>query len=66
MKILFIKLISFYQIYLSFDRGMLSYFAPGGACKYAVTCSEYTKQMIQKYGVMRGLWLGIQRLWRCR
>ncbi|QQG43746.1 MAG: membrane protein insertion efficiency factor YidD [Candidatus Daviesbacteria bacterium] len=66
MKTLFIKLISFYQIFLSFDQGILSYFAPGGACRYPVSCSQYSKQMIQKYGVAKGLWLTVQRLWRCR
>ncbi len=65
MKSLFINLIIFYQTYLSFDRGLLAYFAPGGACKHEVTCSQFTKQMIQKYGVGKGLWLGVNRLWRC-
>ena len=65
MKNLFINLIIFYQTYLSFDRGLLAYFAPGGACKHEVTCSQFTKQMIQKYGVGKGLWLGVNRLWRC-
>lgn len=66
MKTLVINLISFYQLVLSFDRGILSYFAPGGVCKYEVHCSEFTKQMIKKHGVIKGLWLGMQRLWRCR
>lgn len=66
MKAFLINLISFYQKYLSFDRGLLAYFAPGGACRYEVSCSEYTKQMIQKYSVIKGFWLGVNRLWRCR
>lgn len=34
-------------------------------CKYYPTCSEYTKQAINKYGVIKGLWLGIIRIIKC-
>lgn len=66
MKRLTIKLIEFYQMFLSFDRGVLSVIAPGGACKYSPTCSEYTKQMVDKYGLLRGLYKGGQRVLSCR
>ncbi len=66
MKKLLINTIGFYQKYLSFDTGALAFFAPGGACKYEVRCSEYTKQMIQEYGSLRGLSLGLKRIWSCR
>ena len=35
------------------------------ACRFTPTCSEYTYQAVSKHGVMRGLWLGINRLLRC-
>lgn len=66
MQKLLISLINFYQTYLSFDRGILAILAPGGACKFEVRCSEYTKQMIAEYGVIKGLGFGVIRLWRCR
>ncbi len=66
MKKIVIKLISFYQIYLSFDRGVLAIFAPGGACKQSPTCSEYTKQMVEKYGILIGVYKGIRRVISCR
>lgn len=66
MKKLFINLISFYQIFLSFDHGLLSFLAPGGACKYPVSCSEYTKQAIMEYGVIRGGWMGLKRFGGCK
>lgn len=66
MKKILIKFIEFYQIFLSFDRGILAYFAPLGACKYSPTCSEHTKQMVEKYGIIRGLQLGIRRIISCR
>lgn len=66
MKRLLINILEFYQTYLSFDRGVLAIFAPGGACRYEVSCSEYTKQKIRELGVVRGTWLGIKRIWSCR
>ena len=35
-------------------------------CRFTPTCSEYTKQAINKYGAIKGLKLGIKRLLRCR
>lgn len=34
-------------------------------CRFYPTCSEYTKQAIQKHGVLKGSWLGIKRICRC-
>lgn len=66
MKNLFISLIEFYQAVLSFDKGLLSVFAPGGACKDNPSCSEYTKRAIKESGVVQGIWLGLKRIWRCK
>lgn len=66
MKYMVIKLIEFYQTFLSFDRGLLSVFAPGGACKHSPTCSEYTRQAVEKYGLIKGLGLGLRRIVSCR
>lgn len=42
----------------------ISKFTPP-VCRFTPTCSEYTKQAIIKYGVIKGLWLGIKRISRC-
>lgn len=63
---IFVALINFYQRYLSFDTGALRILTPNGACRYTPTCSEYTKQAIIKYGPLKGIGLGLQRIWRCR
>ncbi len=36
------------------------------ACRFTPTCSEYTKQAIEKYGVVRGIKMGLNRISRCR
>ena len=34
-------------------------------CKYHPSCSEYTKQAIEKYGVIKGCLLGAKRILKC-
>jgi uncharacterized protein len=35
------------------------------ACRYHPTCSEYMRQAVEEYGVLRGVWKGLRRLARC-
>ena len=34
-------------------------------CRFEPTCSVYTMHAVEKYGVLRGVWLGARRLARC-
>lgn len=34
-------------------------------CRFTPTCSEYMRQAIIKYGVLKGGWLGIKRISKC-
>ena len=60
MKKLLIWLITKYQKYVS--KWLKS---KNVNCKFYPTCSEYTKQAIQKYGVFKGCWLGLKRICKC-
>ena len=35
------------------------------ACRFRPTCSEYTMEAVEKFGVVRGLGKGLRRLLRC-
>lgn len=57
-------LITLYQRTLSPDHSWLRRVV-GGACRFTPTCSEYTKEAILKYGVIKGSWLGAKRISHC-
>ncbi len=52
-----VGLIEFYQVAISPRIG--------SHCKYTPTCSEYTKQAVDKYGIIKGSLLGIIRILKC-
>lgn len=56
LKKILLKLIQIYQ--------KISGLTPP-VCRFTPTCSEYTKQAIEKYGVAKGTWLGIKRVSKC-
>lgn len=35
------------------------------ACRFSPTCSEYTKEALIKFGLVKGLWKGAGRILRC-
>ncbi len=60
MKKVIVKIIEFYQKNIS-----LWFSSKNINCKFYPTCSEYTKQAINKYGSIKGIFLGIYRILRC-
>ncbi|MGQ9845353.1 MAG: membrane protein insertion efficiency factor YidD [Caldisericia bacterium] len=57
MKKLILILIKFYQKFIS------PMFPP--SCRFTPTCSQYTFEAVEKYGPIKGLYLGIKRILRC-
>jgi len=64
-KFLALKGIRLYQKTLSFDHGPLSFLYSEGFCRFKPTCSQYSYEAIEKYGTLKGGWLGFKRILRC-
>ena len=60
MKKILLKLLKFYKKNISPTLSV-----HGINCKYYPTCSEYMGQAIEKYGIIKGTFLGINRLLKC-
>ncbi|MCI5943476.1 MAG: membrane protein insertion efficiency factor YidD [Eubacterium sp.] len=58
MKTILIKIIQFYQKYLSPLKGRAT-------CIYTPTCSQYAIEALEKYGLIKGGLLAAWRILRC-
>jgi len=34
-------------------------------CRFTPTCSQYTYKVVLKFGLFKGVWLGVRRIARC-
>ena len=51
-------------LFLTFYQKISALF-PRQQCRFLPTCSTYTIEAVQKYGVLKGLKLGLKRILRC-
>ena len=56
LKKIILKLISIYRFF--------SKMTPP-TCRFEPTCSKYTYDCIEKFGILRGIYLGIKRVLKC-
>ncbi|MEQ3307689.1 membrane protein insertion efficiency factor YidD [Fusobacterium varium] len=57
MKKIILCMIRFYQKYISIFLGK--------NCRFIPTCSAYTYEAIERFGVIKGTCLGIKRIVKC-
>jgi putative membrane protein insertion efficiency factor len=57
LKNIFILPVRFYQ-------KCISPFTPP-SCRFQPSCSQYMVDSIQEWGVVKGIWMGIKRFFRC-
>ena len=57
MKKLLLWLIGFYRHHVSPTTPP--------SCRFTPTCSAYAYEAINKYGVLKGGWLAVKRIFRC-
>ena len=58
ITLIIVGIIKFYQIVVSPVMGP--------SCRHYPTCSQYTIESLKTHGVLRGLYLSVRRIWRCR
>ena len=59
-KFLIFSLISLINLYKYLISPLL-----GNNCRFLPTCSEYTKEAIIKFGLIKGTFLGFKRIIKC-
>ena len=57
IRVVLLFLIKVYQLTLS--RVL------GPSCRFEPSCSQYTATCIERFGALRGSWLGLKRIARC-
>ena len=55
-------------IVLDLLRGYKRFISPilPPSCRFEPTCSQYAMDAVEKYGVVRGTWMGFTRILRCQ
>ena len=60
-----VAIIKLYQKTLSLDHSFWGKWTGMRVCRFYPSCSEYTRQAVERYGWRQGSWRGLQRIARC-
>lgn len=53
------------KIYKNTLSPTLKFLFGGGGCRFNPTCSEYSVEVVQKYGIIKGSVLALKRILSC-
>ncbi|OGS20606.1 MAG: membrane protein insertion efficiency factor YidD [Elusimicrobia bacterium RIFOXYA2_FULL_39_19] len=56
---------SFFLFLIKTYRIIIRSISPFPKCRFYPTCSEYTYQAIERYGLLKGIYMGAGRLLKC-
>ena len=62
MKKIFLKFIRIYQFLFS---PILHTISPFAGCRFYPTCSDYSHEAVQRYGIFKGVTKSVWRILRC-
>ena len=72
MRTVILSLIRFYQKSALFRKVVLQNFisstgqrSNGKTCRFLPTCSQYSYQAIERYGIVKGILLSVKRISKC-
>jgi len=66
MKKLMLNLIRFYQRYIGGTSGIFKQlWISEKVCRFYPTCSQYTYEAVDRYGILKGGIMGLKRISRC-
>jgi putative membrane protein insertion efficiency factor len=66
MKKIILFCINYYQKHHGFKNGLTrALFLTEDSCRFVPTCSQYTYEAVEKYGILGGLLRGFLRILRC-
>ncbi|QQG44883.1 MAG: membrane protein insertion efficiency factor YidD [Candidatus Sungiibacteriota bacterium] len=60
-----LTVITFYQKTISPDHGAVRILPPSARCRFYPSCSDYARQAIRQYGLIKGVVVSVRRILRC-